>query len=345
MMENKNRYGLMVVSKGVEEKINIGDYIQSLAAMQFYPKVHEYIERETELKQVREKLKMIMNGWFIVNPEAFPPSDNIDPLYVAFHINKLNAEALTSEECIAHYKKHEPIGCRDYFTRDLLISKGVDAYLSGCLTLTLGDKYKSSEKDGKVYFTDVPLFRTEDSLKKHPVILLKAVINTLLHPLSTSRFARKLSVKTRRQFLLASYNFHLYNKVFDTSIIDKAVFVDQYNYNILKKYKTNKELLGYAESLLHDYARASLVVTSRIHCALPSLSLGTPVIYINPSYFREIDLCRLNGIIELFNSIEWKNNELDYSGPKITLKNIPQNKTTWKVLADALTTKCKQFCK
>lgn len=66
-MAKDNRYGLLVVSKGVNEKINIGDYIQSLAAMQFYPEVHEYIERETGLKPVREKLKMIMNGWFIRN--------------------------------------------------------------------------------------------------------------------------------------------------------------------------------------------------------------------------------------------------------------------------------------
>lgn len=37
-----------------------------------------------------------------------------------------------------------------------------------------------------------------------------------------------------------------------------------------------------AESLLDTYARASCVVTTRLHCALPCLAMNTPVLLINP---------------------------------------------------------------
>ncbi|MHB9292886.1 hypothetical protein Holit_01999 [Hollandina sp. SP2] len=41
---------------------------------------------------------------------------------------------------IKYLKKHEPIGCRDYGTVKLLGKYGINAYFSGCLTLTLGRK-------------------------------------------------------------------------------------------------------------------------------------------------------------------------------------------------------------
>src|SRR5690606_10070852 len=37
-----------------------------------------------------------------------------------------------------------------------------------------------------------------------------------------------------------------------------------------------------AQKLLDVYSQASLVITSRIHCALPCVALGTPVIFVDP---------------------------------------------------------------
>ena len=56
-------------------------------------------------------------------------------------------------------------------------------------------------------------------------------------------------------------------------------------------------------NLLNKYARAKLVITSRIHCALPCLAMGTPVIFIN-GFDSFVDSCRFDGIIELFNRID-----------------------------------------
>jgi len=52
-----------------------------------------------------------------------------------------------------------------------------------------------------------------------------------------------------------------------------------------------------AEALLDTYARARLVVTSRLHCALPCLAFGTPVLFVD----NVSDRYRISGLLELLN--------------------------------------------
>ena len=59
-----------------------------------------------------------------------------------------------------------------------------------------------------------------------------------------------------------------------------------------------------AKNLLDRYAKAKLVVTSRLHVALPCLGLRTPVIFINKDYDHE----RFPGLYELLNTLG-KNSE------------------------------------
>ncbi|MCD7900830.1 MAG: polysaccharide pyruvyl transferase family protein [Bacteroides sp.] len=151
------KYGLL---KYAENKncFNIGDYIQSLAAKQFLPQVGEYINREALAVYKGEKIKMILNGWFTHNISNWVPSDNIDPLFISFHINSTAAPFLLNDKAINYLKKYEPIGCRDHFTLDILTRKGIKAYFSGCLTLTLDSyKVKNILKEDKIYIVD-PLY-------------------------------------------------------------------------------------------------------------------------------------------------------------------------------------------
>ena len=66
---------------------------------------------------------------------------------------------------------------------------------------------------------------------------------------------------------------------------------------------THDDKFQMAEDLLQQDAKAKLVITSRIHCALPCLALGTPVIFIN-GFETYVDSCRFDGIIDLFNRID-----------------------------------------
>ena len=53
-----------------------------------------------------------------------------------------------------------------------------------------------------------------------------------------------------------------------------------------------------ASELLDKYAKAKLVITSRIHCALPCIALGTPVYFVDVGYDREGSRDRFDGILD-----------------------------------------------
>lgn len=73
----------------------------------------------------------------------------------------------------------------------------------------------------------------------------------------------------------------------------------EYTTHAYTKNSTHEERFEETKKLLNRYARAKLVVTSRIHCALPCLAMGTPVILIPKVY----DHKRFDGIYELLNTI------------------------------------------
>lgn len=56
---------------------NIGDYIQALASAQFLPHIDGFINREKLKDYKEEPCSVIMNGWYIHNPEQWPPSNKI----------------------------------------------------------------------------------------------------------------------------------------------------------------------------------------------------------------------------------------------------------------------------
>jgi len=77
-------------------------------------------------------------GWFMHAlfhmRHAFPLHDNLRPLFVSFHCNK---RELLTPAAIAYLRRYGPVGCRDWTTVDLLLSIGVPAFFSGCLTTTI----------------------------------------------------------------------------------------------------------------------------------------------------------------------------------------------------------------
>ena len=81
---------------------------------------------------------------------------------------------------------------------------------------------------------------------------------------------------------LKAYNFN--------NIINITHFM---NLNI-----THIERLKLAKKLLDKYARAKLVITTRIHAALPCLALNTPVIFVN----QNVNI-RFSGLYKFLNTI------------------------------------------
>lgn len=319
------KYGLL---KYAENKrfFNVGDNVQSLAAKQYLPQVDVKINREKLADYQGGKTKLIMNGWFTHNVHNWVPSDDIDPLFVSFHVNNTAAPHMLSEKGIAYLKKHEPIGCRDQFTADTLKEKGIDAYFTGCLTLTL-DTYKvdDSERGNDIYIVD-PLYSYP---AKHKVFYdLKSIVRNIMNG---NIFRLSLRKKHLRNFI-------------DADLLKSAIFVNQEppanTYSDDQKFEM-------AEDLLHKYAKAKLVITSRIHCALPCLAMGTPVIFVN-GFDSFVDSCRFDGILDLFNRIDINTKTGDFTANfplegKIDKHTMVKNLEKHHALAEPMKAKCREF--
>lgn len=319
------KYGLLEYEENTQF-FNVGDNIQSLAAKQFLPQVDEFVNREKLGDYKGEKIKMILNGWFTHNAANWVPSENIQPLFVSFHMNNTAAPLMLSEKGIAYLQKYQPIGCRDQYTVDTLVKNGIDAYFTGCLTLTL-DSYKVDdvERNDKIYIVD-PLYGYTTPRK------IRRNYKTFLRSIQSSKI-----------FELGKRKKHL-KSIVSQDVLDSAIYVNQEPpanmYNCEEKF-------AMAEKLLNDYARAKLVITSRIHCALPCLAMGTPVIFIN-GFETFTDSSRFEGIIDLFNRIDintktgkWSAN-FDITG-KISKNTEVKNLEKHHAIADALKSTCNDF--
>ena len=269
-------YGLLTYLAWPE--YNAGDYIQSLAAAQFLPRVDKYINREKLNEYKGDTLKLIMNGWFMHRPANWPPSDHIEPLITSFHLNSQVKENLLSNKSIEWFIRHEPIGCRDEYTLDLLNKAGVETYLSGCLTSTFKNEFNYRTND--IYFADV-LFRVPgwSTSARSPREFLKSILSGNL-----------IKINQRNRIL---------KELFDEDILLHSQSISHYH----PSRHSENERFAVAQDFLEKYATAKLVITSRLHCAIPCLAFGTPVIFIHFGFRNEYDSCRLKGVTNMFNTI------------------------------------------
>lgn len=141
---------------------NLGDSIQTLAALNCYRRLihpgmpfREFlervltdtvpgarfviVERDGSWRQsFPRRVVTLMNGWFMSagadDTLEWPPHEAIDPIFVSFHVAD---DRLMSPAGVAYLQRFAPIGCRDQATVEKLVAHGIEAYLSGCLTLTI----------------------------------------------------------------------------------------------------------------------------------------------------------------------------------------------------------------
>lgn len=293
------KYGLLVASTP-----NLGDDIQSLAAKQFLPRVDIVLDRDF-LNSVdsEEKIKALMNGWFTHHPENWPPSPAIEPLFVSFHLSPTIAGKLLTKRTIEYLKNHQPIGCRDTYTEKLLRLKGIEAYFSGCLTLTLDYGYGrfKTKKRQNILIVDLD----DVAMKYLPDhILRNAEITTHYHFTPSLKLLRKAIPIPLRKIVKTIAPLGTIGKLLP--IIDRP-----------RAKKMSFEItLKKAEKQLQRLASAKLVITSRLHAALPALAFGTPVIFVH----RNINDQRFTGLLQYinyYNITDFKRevNKIDFYNP------------------------------
>jgi hypothetical protein len=235
-----------------------------------------------------QPVNLIMNGWFTHNPENWPPHPAVQPLIVSFHLSDQStangfsaAEALVVGENAAWLRRHGPVGARDQWTLDLLRLNDIDAWYSGCLTLTLQPAADTA---------------------RHNYV----VINDLSDELAA----------IVRQRVAAP--------VLRTTHTDTST-------------RRSRDRFAMAERLLRLYAGARCVITSRLHCALPCLAMGTPVLLVP----RRSNMKRFSGLANLVPHCTA--DEFRQGQGAFDLQNPPQNPMAFVPLRDKLIDLCSAF--
>ena len=86
---------------------------------------------------------------------GFPLHRNLRPVFISFHCNK---RELLTPEAVEYLRRYGPVGCRDWTTVYLLLSLGVPAFFSGCLTTTINtvfpDPAEGPPADAPIAYVD-----------------------------------------------------------------------------------------------------------------------------------------------------------------------------------------------
>ena len=244
---------------------NLGDHIQAqlaglelLARFGLSPRIA--LDRDFELRSApgldpERSHPILLNGWFKRDSSEWPPHPRLEPIFLGFHIRLFQSPSLMSGESLAYYRAHQPIGCRDRHTAQLLSANGVEAYESHCLTLTFPRRVRAASQ-AEVFVVS----RDERLLQALPASL--GPFTSLLHYTGDTDFARNLA---RARKLLEVYR-----------------------------------------------DRARLIVTSLLHCAMPALALGIPVVMFYPMNSPEGHASDRERFSSLENLIRiWRFDEMD----------------------------------
>ena len=277
---------------------NIGDYVQTKAVIDLVrSKNIKILDRENLDKYNDNVIQTIINGWFMESPENWPPSEKIKPLFISFHLNPSIKTELLKDESIKYFKSHEPVGCRDIYTRDILLEKGINAYYSSCITTTID---RNNYLKSKTQAEGIIVIGAFDRLK--PTLDYKSSVKLLLsifkYPFKKIDYTLKLS----------KFNRHLKNQNFK---------IKRYSQLTKRPIKSHNEGLNLASEMLEKIAESEVMITSRIHAALPALAMGLKVIFIDQGLDHINHKHRLSGLKNYFTCVNLKDFFM------INLDNIP----------------------
>lgn len=223
---------------------NIGDDIQTFAAARLLPQIDYFLDRECLDDFVTddgEAVAVVMSAWYMWHKWNWPPSKYIMPLYVGMHytdneIAKQDGSPVKTEFLTGlgkdYFNAYAPIGCRDSFTERTFKEMGIDAYFSGCITLTL---------------PKMPIIKPE----REYVCCVDV---------------SKAAVERTRRLL-------------------EGTDIELREIRHYKDYRSSdagwEERVKNVTDLLTVYQNAKCVITRRLHCALPCLAMGVPVLVLN----------------------------------------------------------------
>lgn len=249
----KHKFGVMCYN----DSLNIGDTIQSIAAEQYLPIMDCYIDRDNQHSEsfynslgekinIENQVLVIENGWFDSRFTKVPFSKKIIPLFVSFHLN--DSHDLFRDP---RYNIHKNL-------ENLTITKITRA-------VTLQKFSPIGTRD-----THTSIVLTEANIKNITTWCLTLTLDQ-----------EKLFpglVRGNEIYIVDAHidEYHLLEKLVPKHVRDQSIYIT----HGLEKKTSILEKQELAMSLLKKYCSAKLVITNRLHCALPCLAFGTPFIFL-----------------------------------------------------------------
>ena len=136
-------------------------------------------------------------------------------------------------------------------------------------------------------------------LQKHNVTCFLSGCLTLTLPRYTGqRGDNILFVDVMRTNYTSSYRKAIVSRMIPERFKEKIEFITHFSKEM--KSQTSDERMNEAKLLLDRYKKAKLVFTSLIHCALPCVAMGTPVVFIYAGFNNNAKRDRFGGITDLF---------------------------------------------
>jgi hypothetical protein len=139
----------------------LGDDFWAYAQSLFYPRIDYLIDNTTIYNfksKDNEKVATIVSAFVEpLNYEyAFMPPSNIVPFFVGSYFRSTMWEYIENDCVLKYLKSVGPIGCRSKSNVKKLQSHGIDAYFTGCITLTLPKVDKKKLTSKYICCVDVP---------------------------------------------------------------------------------------------------------------------------------------------------------------------------------------------
>lgn len=293
------KYANITMEKKYQDEGNLGDYVQFIAIDYLYKLMGV---SETEIIRIEywdlidydgEECILPIN-FFYFNPSKdgrpFILSPKIHPVYLGLHL-----PGNISDVQGRYFYDNKPIGCRDENTYKLLMSSFEKARFSSTDTIARHLNMRCDDIYLQGCITACFPKRSNGIYEEIYLIDIPNSIEDML-PKEITKNAKKMTQL-------------LYDKL-EEEVNRKGV-------------KTAQE---YVENRLELYRNtAKLIITSRMHCAVPCLAMGIPVVFIvpaiSPRYMWMEKLIRIYTYDEI-DIIDWNISPIEYEEYKeILIKN------------------------
>jgi len=275
-------YGLLIseLRCTVSHGVNIGDTLQILVALQHFPHVNHTVDRDNWKQQsgvgslpsgsAPAPLHIWWNAWHngMSPPADFAPSDHIRPVLFGVHIGNDFRRGLIApggEALRSWYRRHGPVGVRDFGTLELLQRLLIPAYFSGCPTA----------------LTRRP---AAARLRTRGVIVIDVI------PSDLKKFNVPRSLLANATWLSQNVRISLGNEEVACKPTERECMLDvggqrarRNSTRPLPLRACSGNFLGHVKDgavRLLQLAEAELIITTRLHVASPAIAMGTRVVFI-----------------------------------------------------------------